>query len=183
MLPIGRGTLTKLRSRLTYANVISTIALLVAVGGGTALAVSHINAARVDGLNAAKLNFERPLTVGPNPKFRKVFDQGGLVIRARCGDLSGFFMDAKASSRVDNAEIQAVTTGSQNEQHEAIDRDFDKGDPLDLPLGPGSQGEGTLSYSTTRGSHVSLVFQADIGSPLGDKKACLLGGTALHAPR
>ena len=76
--------------------MISTIALLVAVGGGTALAVSHINAARVDGLNAAKLNFERPLTVGPNPKFRKVFDQGGLVIRARCGDLSGFFMDAKA---------------------------------------------------------------------------------------
>ena len=53
MLPLGRGTLTKLRSRLTYANVISTIALLVAVGGGTALAVSHINAARVDGLNAA----------------------------------------------------------------------------------------------------------------------------------
>ena len=88
--------MTKLRSRLTYANVISTIALLVAVGGGTALAVSHINAARVDGLNAAKLNFERPLTVGPNPKFTKVFDQGGLVIRARCGDLSGFFMDAKA---------------------------------------------------------------------------------------
>ena len=162
--------------------MISTIALLVAVGGGTALAVSHINAARVDGLNAAKLNFERPLTVGPNPKFRKVFDQGGLVIRARCGDLSGFFMDAKASSRVDNAEIQAVTTDHQNDTDEAIDRDFDQGDPLDLPLGVASQGEGTLTYSTPKGSHVSLVFQADVGSTLGDKKACLLGGTALHAP-
>lgn len=163
----------------------STIALLVALGGGTALAVSHINAARVDGLNAAKLNFERPLTVGPNPKFRKVFDQGGLMIRARCGDLSGFFMDAKASSRVDNAEIQAVTTNSQNEQHEAIDRDFDKGDPLALPLGPSTQGEGTLTYSTTRGSHVSIVFQADVGGSTifgGGKKACLLGGTALHTP-
>jgi len=174
--------LTKLRSRLTYANVISTIALLLALGGGTALAVSHINAARVDGLNAAKLNFERPTTVGPNPKFKTVFDQGGLVIRARCGDLSGFFMAAKALTRVSNAEIQAVTNDSQNVQHEAIDRDFDKADPLDLPLGVGTQGEGTLTYSTPKGSHVSLVFQADVGSTLGDKKACLLGGTALHAP-
>ena len=162
--------------------MISTIALLLALGGGTALAVSHINAARVDGLNAAKLNFERPTTVGPNPKFKTVFDQGGLVIRARCGDLSGFFMDAKALTRVSNAEIQAVTTDSQNVQHEAIDRDFDKANSLDLPLGVGTQGEGTLTYSTPKGSHVSLVFQADVGSTLGDKKACLLGGTALHAP-
>ena len=160
----------------------STLALFVALAGGTAFAVDQINADRVDGLNAAKLNFERPTTVGPNPKFTRVFDQGGLLIRARCGDLSGFFMDAQARTRVDNAEVQIVTAGSQNVQHEAIDRDFDTADSVNLPLGSGTQGEGTLSYSTPGGSHVSLVFQADVGSVLGDQKACLLGGTALHAP-
>jgi hypothetical protein len=175
--------LAQLRSRLTYSNVTSTIALLIAVGGGTAYAVDHINADTVDGLNAAKLNFERPITVGPNPKFERVFDQGGLLIRARCGDLSGFFMDVQARTRVNNAEVQTVTSDSQNEQHEAIDRDFDKVDSLDVPLGVGTQGEGTLTYSTPQGSHVSLVFQADTGGPsLGGQKACLLGGTALHAP-
>ena len=175
--------MAKLRSRLTYSNVTSTIALLVAVGGGTAHAVDHINADKVDGLNAARLDFERPITVGPNPKFKRVFDQGGLLIRARCGDLSGFFMDVQARTRVDNAEIQAVTTSSSNDQDEAIDRNFDKGDSLDVPLGAGSQGEGTLTYSTPKGSHVSLVFQADTGGlSLGSQKACLLGGTALHAP-
>ncbi len=138
---------------------------------------------KVDGLNAARLDFERPITVGPNPKFKRVFDQGGLLIRARCGDLSGFFMDVQARTRVDNAEIQAVTTDSSNEQDEAIDRNFDKADSLDVPLGAGSQGEGTLTYSTPSGSHVSLVFQADTGGlSLGSQKACLLGGTALHAP-
>ncbi|MGH2966099.1 MAG: hypothetical protein ACRDMH_12075 [Solirubrobacterales bacterium] len=174
--------MAQLRSRLTYSNVTSTIALLIAVGGGTAYAVDHINADKVDGLNAAKLNFERPITVGPNPNFERVFDQGGLLIRARCGNQSGFFMDAQARTRVNNAEMQAVTTGAQNEQHEAIDRDFDKVDSVDLPLGSGAQGVGTLTYSTPAGSHVSLVFQADVGSILGDTKACLLGGTALHAP-
>ena len=67
-------------------------------------------------------------------------------------------------------------------QHEAIDRDFDTADSVNLPLGSGTQGEGTLKYSTPGGSHVSLFFQADVGSVLGDQKACLLGGTALHAP-
>ena len=174
--------MSKLRDRLTYANVISTLALVVALGGGTAFAVQHINADKVDGLNAAKLDFERADPLGPNPKFKRVFDQGGLIIKARCGNQSGHFMDVQARTRVDNAEIQTVTADSQNAQHEAIDRDFDKVDSLDLPLGPGSQGEGTLTYSTPGRSHVSLVFQADVGSVLGNKKACLLGGTALHAP-
>jgi hypothetical protein len=92
-------------------------------------------------------------------------------------------MDAQARTRVNNAEVQAVATGSAKEEQEAIDRDFDKVDSLDLPLDSGTQGEGTLSYSTPAGSHVSLVFQADVGGIiLGSQKACLLGGTALHAP-
>jgi hypothetical protein len=172
----------KLGNRLSYANVTSTLALLVALGGGTAVAVEQINADKVDGLNAAKLDFERADPLGPNPEFKRVFDQGGLLIKARCGDQSGHFMDVQARTRVDNAEIQSVTTDSLNDQHEAIDRNFDKVDSLDLPLGIGTQGEGTLTYSTPAGSHVSLVFQADVGSVLGNKKACVLGGTALHVP-
>ena len=43
----------------------------------------------VDGLNAAKLNFERPTTVGPNPTFKTVFEKacllGGTALHAPGG--------------------------------------------------------------------------------------------------
>ncbi len=43
--------------RLTYANVVSTLALFVAVAGGTAIAVGGGNAASVDGVSAKKISF------------------------------------------------------------------------------------------------------------------------------
>jgi hypothetical protein len=168
--------------RLSYANVASTLALAVALGGGTAVAVNQINADKVDGLNAVRLDFRGPTTVGPNEPFKNVLHQGGLVIRARCIQQSSFFMDVQAKSTQNNAEIQIVTSNQIPETNVAINRDFDNGELLDFPLGPGEQGEGTLTYSTPQGSHVSIVFQADQGSVLGDRKACLLGGTGMHTP-
>jgi len=53
------------RPRLTYANVVSTMALVLAAAGGTAVAVSAINADKVDGVNAAKIDFVKPATGAP----------------------------------------------------------------------------------------------------------------------
>jgi hypothetical protein len=170
--------------RLSYANVMSTLALAVALGGGTAVAVNQINADKVDGLNAVALDFRGPRTVGPDEPFHNVLHQDGLVVRARCTQQSGFFLDVQAKSTQNNAEIQIVTSNalSDTDPKVALDRDFDKDELLDFPLGSAKQGEGTLTYSTPQGSHVSIVFQADEGAVLGDRKACVLGGTGLHSP-
>jgi hypothetical protein len=51
--------LRKLRSQLTYANVVATLALALAVGGGTAYAASKIRASRIGyhAVTASKVNF------------------------------------------------------------------------------------------------------------------------------
>jgi hypothetical protein len=170
-----------MRGKLTYSNIVATIALVLAAGGSAAYAVSHLNATSVNGVHAARLNFTAPDSVGPTSKFKTVFNHGGLVIEARCMDISGFLMDARARSKVKNAEVQTVATDTQNTSTEAFDRDFDKGQKLDLPLGAASQGEGTLNFSTPQGAQVSVTYQADVGAVLGDKKACLLGGTAFYS--
>ena len=141
--------------KLTYANVVSTLALLLALGGGTALAVKVINADKVDGLNAASLDY-RANGTSTSMTFKRVFSQGGLVVRARCYDQSGFVLEARATSRRNNAEIQvsAVSDLGSPEADFALDRDFDRGDVVELPIGVAEQGVHTLVYSTRRGSHV-----------------------------
>lgn len=170
----------RLRNRLTYANVTATLALVIALGGGTAVALNKINATSVNGVRAARISFIRPITIGPTAKFKTIFDHAGLRLQARCVQQSGFFMDARAKTRVNNAEIQADTTNNANAHTHAFDRGFDKSEHLDLPLS-GDQGNGTLVYTTPRGAQVSIVFQADTGSVLGDTKACFLGGHALYS--
>lgn len=54
------GTLLrKLRSQLSYANVVATLALALAVGGGTAYAANRIRASRIGyhAVTASKVNF------------------------------------------------------------------------------------------------------------------------------
>lgn len=173
------------RVRRSYANVTSTLALVIAAAGGTALAVGGGNADKVDGLNAAKIDYVVKAKVPPTP-FKTIFSQGGLVLRARCIEESGHFMDLIAKSKQNNAEIQvSVTSGTPAGLDRGFDRDFDRGDQLDIGgLPTGSQGEATLTYSTRKGSHVSAVFQMDVGSIFGGSgvKPCLVGGTALHVP-
>jgi len=175
------------RPRLTYANVVSTAALVLAAAGGTAVAVNAVNADKVDGVNAAKIDFVKPARGGPGKPLRTVMNQGGLALRARCYQQSGNFIDLVAKSRRNNAQIQVgvVHDNVSAKVERGFDRDFDKGEALDITsLGTGSQGEVTLTYSTPGGSHVSAVFQMDVGAIFGDatQKDCLIGGSALHVP-
>jgi hypothetical protein len=171
---------SRLRPRITYANVVSTVALVVALGGGTAVALDKINAGSVDGVSAARISFAKPTTIGPTAKFKPIFNHAGLVLRARCVQQSGFFMDAEAKSKVNNAEINGDMTANDNEHTHVFDRDFDRNQPLELPL-DFDQGSGTLTYTTPKGSQVSIVLHADTGSVLGGTKSCLIGGHALYS--
>jgi hypothetical protein len=172
-------------TRRSYANVTSTVALVIALGGGTAIAVQQINADKVDGLNAAKLDFTVRGKPNAEAKWKTVLSQGGLVIRARCVEESGYALGTRVKTKVNNAELQAVagSNPATPDTEVLIEREFDKDEQPALPLSQGQQGQGTLVYSTPAGSHVSVVFQADVGgSIMGGETTCLIGGTALHAP-
>ena len=173
--------------RLSYSNVTATLALVIAVGGGTAIAINGGDADSVNGVKAAKIDFVTGASGGPSKPLKTIFKQGGLVLRARCYEQSGHFLDLFAKSRKNNAEIQvAVVYDTANPRADrGFDRGFDKGDSLEISsLGIASQGEVTLTYSTPKGSHVSAVFQMDVGAIFDNilSKDCLVGGTATHVP-
>ena len=173
--------------RLSYANVTATLALVAAVGGGTAIAVGGGDADSVDGVNAAKIDYVVAASGGPSKPLKTILRQGGLKLRARCYEQSGHFLDLFAVSRRNNAEIQVgVVYDTANPRvARGFDRGFDKGESLKISsLGIASQGEVTLTYSTPKGSHVSAVFQMDVGAIFDDQpsKDCLVGGTATGVP-
>lgn len=185
-VPYGwRAVLSRLRSRLTYANVISTLALIVAIGGGSAIALDKLNADSVDGVSAAKLNFTVNGKPNATAEWKKVLDFGGFVIRAKCIKESGFAMETRLRTRVNNAELQGSVSFLSNGvpvTNVLLEREFDKGEHPLLPTSSGEQGQGTITYSRPNGTDVTVVFQSDIGSIMGGEKECVMGGTALQAP-
>ena len=174
--------------RLSYANVAATLALVAAVGGGTAIAVGGGDADSVNGVKAAKIDYVVAASGGPSKPLKTILRQGGLVLRARCYEQSGHFLDLFAKSRRNNAEIQVSVAYDTNfpKVDRGFDRGFDKNESLEISsLGSASQGEVTLTYSTPNGSHVSAVFQMDVGAIFDNilDKDCLVGGTATRVPQ
>jgi hypothetical protein len=173
------------RPQLTYANVASTAALVIAVAGGTAIAVGGA-ASSVDGVSAGKISFVRNAKLAP-VKYKTFFRLGGLQIQARCVENSGHFLDERVRSARKNAEVHVSVTGLNQgtpDVEYVTDVDFDKGDKLDIP--ETIQGNGTVvtvTFSTPKAAHVTATFQRNVaGGTLGGTKICLIGGTALFAP-
>jgi hypothetical protein len=173
------------RPRLTYANVASTAALVIAIAGGTAMAVGGASSS-VDGVSAGKISFVRNSKPAP-VKYRTFFKLGGLQLQARCFEASGYFLDERARSTRNNAEVHVAVTGLNQgtpDVEYATDPNFDKGDTLNIP--ETIQGDATvvnLTYSTPKAAHVTATFQRNVaGGTLGGTKTCLIGGTALFAP-
>ncbi|MEO8091259.1 MAG: hypothetical protein ABI726_00955 [bacterium] len=172
--------------RLSYANVVSTVALFAAIAGGTAIAVGGGNAASVDGVSAKKLSFVKNAKPAP-VSFKTFFKLGGLKLQGRCFEQSGFHLEERAVSRRKNAEIHIAVVGFNQgtpDVEYVTDVNFDRGDKLPIPETiQGNATEITLTLSTPGGSHVSAVFQRNLsGGTLGGKKRCLIGGTATYAP-
>jgi hypothetical protein len=173
-----------LRERLTYANVTATIALVAALGGGTAVALDKINADSVNGVSVARINFEKDMKLAPQP-FTTIFRGRGLALQARCYEQSGTFLDERAKSLQNNSEIQVAVNGINqgNPDTEFVkDDDFDNGETLDIP--ETIQADDTLitlAFSSSDGAHVTAVLQREVAHALGDTKDCLIGGHALFS--
>jgi hypothetical protein len=140
------------------------------------------NSDAVDGASVARLDYRATKVVSPDPPYSEIFNQGGLVLRARCGDQSGFFMNVKAETTVAGAQIH---TFSSNDALNAVDHTeddaFNPGDQLEIATPQlGDSDQGTFVYSTPQGAQVSVVWQSELYDALGTD--CMFGGTAVIAP-
>jgi hypothetical protein len=175
----------RIRERLTYANVVSTLALAAALGGGTAIAIDKINAESVDGVSADRVFFARQAKQLPTP-FGTVLRERGLTLQAKCFEQSGHVLIERARSRRNNAQIQVAVNGLNqgNPDTEYVkDDDFDRGEILNIP--ETIQADNTLItivYSQPNGGGVTALLQRELVGALGDTKTCLVAGHALVSP-
>jgi hypothetical protein len=172
-----------LRQRLSYANVVSTLALAAALGGGTAAAVDKLNADSVDGISADRIRFAVKDPKLAPVAFKTIFSGGGLKLQARCYEQSGHFMDERVKSVRNNSEVQIAVNGINQgtpDTEYVKDDDFDKGDTLSIP--ETIQADNTLitiGFAGAKGAGVTMTLERELSGALGATKVCLLAGHAL----
>jgi hypothetical protein len=171
--------------RLTYANIVSTVALVVAIGGGTAVAIDKLDADSVDGVSAKQIRFAKNAKLAPTP-YRTIFRGPGVKLQARCVEQSGHFLEERAKSRKDDTEIQVAVNGINqgNPDTEYVkDDNFDRGDVLNIP--ETIQADNTLitlAVATANGDGVTATLQRELSNALGGTRVCLIAGHALISP-
>lgn len=197
-----------IRERLSYANVIATLALFLTLGGGTAIALNGTNtvdsgdiingqvrgvdvkesslatvpnARRVGGVRANALVFRTNGAAGLQKTFTL---PNGFKLIAKCepGDLS-----VTAVSGKDNATVAREGVRAGDFAAYAYDSDFDRSaDPFNVINGD-EPFAGTLTYvspatASDQGAETTITYQGRehvLGSP--DTKECVFAGTALTA--
>ncbi len=133
------------------------------------------NADRVDGLEAARLDFRAAAGTATTD----ILNIGGLIIRSSCG--TGPDLDVRADTTILNSTIHiAWNKDPGNAPFYRQDNDLDPGDNFQLMTEPNDdQAQGTIVYSSPQGSHVSVTFQSEEANAFGGTTACLFAGTAL----
>lgn len=112
---------------------------------------------------------------------RRIFNIGGLIVRASCIDYGGGreYLSVAAKSSIDDASRAVVfsqTRAGQELAYAFRAGDFDADDDWSDFLGTNPYGTtGTLSYARPDGGQVALTFESDRNTPEGD---CILRGQA-----
>lgn len=160
------------------SNAIAYVAVFLALGGGTAVAVSELRKAdQVDGLSAAKFRQRDGVVVAET----NVLTLAGMKLRYSCdpnGNKRGTSADVELilQTRDDNAEVTlGITTGSGpvGSAYEADELDLDQGEQFDLDQGK-AFAHGSATYSTPGAKVVNLEYGFDEGG-----SECLAHGVAL----
>jgi hypothetical protein len=149
---------------LSPANVLSTLALVAVIGGGTALAGG--NTGKVGNWNVEGFNYQ----AGANSSEKNILKAEGLKLVASCG--SAVNLDTwEARTAEDNASYYSYGWSSDDSQP-----DFDTSGPLALSRG----GERDAVYTSASG-HIVVVqyFSFDAGNDPGSSK-CRVAGTAFY---
>jgi hypothetical protein len=134
-----------------------------------------LNSDRLDGLDAARIDFRG--TVGTVQT--DVLNLGGLILRASCGN--GPDLAVVATTTVPDSTLHVSWNRDPgNASFYRQENDLDPGETFSVITNPNDDGaEGTISYSTSSGTQVSVTFQSEEGNAFGNTVPCLFAGTAL----
>jgi hypothetical protein len=134
-----------------------------------------LNADRVDGLHAAKVDFR----AATGTTTTEILNFGGLILHASCA--AGPDLDVRADTTVVNSTIHVAWNkdpGNLPFYRQANDLDPGANFAI-MSAGNDDSAQGTLVYSSPTGSTVSLTFQAEEGNAFANTTDCLFAGTAM----
>ena len=133
-----------------------------------------LNADRIDNFDLARIDFRGPVGTA----LTTVLNLGGLVLSASCG--AGPDLAVLATTTVPDSVLH-VTWGRDpgDLAFYRQQNDLDPGESFTV-MSNGNDGnaEGTISFSTTAGAQVSVIFQSEEGQGFGGTVPCFFGGIA-----
>jgi hypothetical protein len=134
-----------------------------------------LNSDRLDGLDAARIDFRAAVGTA----LTDVLNFGGLILRASCGN--GPDLAVIAATTVPDSTLHiSWNKDPGNLAFYRQENDLDPGETFAVMTNPNDDAaEGTISYSTPAGVHVSITFQSEEAGAFGATVPCLFSGTAL----
>jgi hypothetical protein len=134
-----------------------------------------LNSDRVDGLDAARIDFR----AAAGTALTDVLNLGGLILRASC-DTGPDLGVIAVSTAADSTIHVSWNKDPGNAAFYRQENDLDPGETFMVMTNPNDDAaEGTISYSTPAGVHVSITFQSEEANAFGNTVPCLFSGTAL----
>ncbi len=133
-----------------------------------------LNADRVDGFHAAKIDFRAPI----NTASTRLLDLGGLVLSASCG--VGPDLDVRATTTVAHSTLHASWNKDPgNVPFYRQDNDLNPGENFSLLAQNDDGSQGTLVFTTPTGVTTSVTFLGEEADGFGATAACAFTGTAM----
>jgi hypothetical protein len=133
-----------------------------------------LNADRVDGLHAAKVDFRAPI----NTPSTKLLELGGLVLSAACGP--GPDLDVRATTTVAHSALHVSWNKDPgNVPFYRQDNDLNPNESFSLLAQNDDGSQGTIVYTSPAGVSTSVTFLGEEADAFGATAACTFTGTAL----
>ena len=133
-----------------------------------------LNADRVDGMHAAKIDFRAPINTGAT----RLLELGGLVLSASCA--AGPDLDVRATTTVAHSTLHVSWNKDPgNVPFYRQDNDLNPTESFSLLAQNDDGSQGTLVYTSPAGVSTSVSFLGEEGDGFGATAACTFTGTAL----
>ena len=133
-----------------------------------------LNADRVDGMHAAKIDFRAPI----NTPSTRLLELGGLILSASCA--AGPDLDVRATTTVAHSTLHVSWNKDPgNVPFYRQDNDLNPGENFSLLAQNDDGSQGTLVYTSPTGVITSASFLGEEADGFGATAACAFTGTAM----
>ncbi|HZO58672.1 MAG TPA: hypothetical protein VFB51_03175 [Solirubrobacterales bacterium] len=133
-----------------------------------------LNADRVDGMHAAKVDFRAPI----NTPATRLLELGGLVLTAACGP--GPDLDVRATTTVAHSALHVSWNKDPgNVPFYRQDNDLNPNESFSLLAQNDDGSQGTVVYTSPAGVSTSVTFLGEEADAFGATAACAFTGTAM----